>query len=193
MFWLLPTAWRTSQARDWIQTTAVAMLDPLAHCPGLGFAPVPPQRPELLQILNPLYNGGNSNLDILRRISYVNVSDVLCDFCSMGVLKRFSKSRERKRQVSISSDWLISSISIFSLYILRPIQLLLNVSPTADWPCLVNTLASDLHFASSGGWKALPLLNQQGMGPVLLVIDWCGHSQRILCFIKAIRTVPGIE
>ena len=53
-------AYIRSWARDWIQTTAAAMLDPLTHCAGLGIEPAPLQPHELLQILNPLHHSRSS-------------------------------------------------------------------------------------------------------------------------------------
>ena len=40
---------RGSQAKDWSQTTAAAMLNPLTHFAGPGIEPTSPQRPEPLQ------------------------------------------------------------------------------------------------------------------------------------------------
>ena len=45
----VPEAYRSSQARDWIQVSAVAMLDPLNHYAGLGIEPASPQKPEPLR------------------------------------------------------------------------------------------------------------------------------------------------
>ena len=47
-------AYGSTLAKDWIWATAVtytgavAMLDPLTHCAGLGFEPAPLQQPEQL-------------------------------------------------------------------------------------------------------------------------------------------------
>ena len=48
----MPTAYGSSQARDWIWAAAVtdtAMPNPLTHSAGLGLKPAPPQGPELLR------------------------------------------------------------------------------------------------------------------------------------------------
>ena len=53
----VPTAYGSSQSRDWIQATdmtcavAVAMLDPLTHWPGLRIQPTPPQWPTAVGFL----------------------------------------------------------------------------------------------------------------------------------------------
>ena len=41
-----PMAYEGSWARDQIQAAAAIMLDPLAHCTGLGIKPTSPQQPE---------------------------------------------------------------------------------------------------------------------------------------------------
>ena len=43
-------AYASSQARDWIWATAVAMPDPLTHCTRLGIKSTPLQWPEPLQL-----------------------------------------------------------------------------------------------------------------------------------------------
>ena len=80
-----PTAYRISWARDWIPAVAVATLDPLIHCPGLGIEPaplqrpVPSQRPGLEQLdLNLLHHSGSSYLALsIQRCS-------VCVFSAMG-------------------------------------------------------------------------------------------------------------
>ena len=62
--WGTPTAYGSSGARDWIQATAAAMLDPLTHCTGLGIEPAHlcSDPSCCIQILNPLLHGRNSYL-----------------------------------------------------------------------------------------------------------------------------------
>ena len=45
-----PSAYGSSQARDWIQAAVVAMLDPVTHCARPGMEPVPLQWPKLWQL-----------------------------------------------------------------------------------------------------------------------------------------------